>query len=164
MSPSQFHSLLKGGSIDKLRQAVKSTAGENSNSDEGYWKPTVDKAGNGSAIIRFLPAPPPELTAGSGQFVAPGTEIEKQLARIWEEVLGVPRAGRDDDFFALGGHSLLAVQLISRLRQAMGIETPLAALDPGEQCQRQCHQPGEPDRVRNPGCVGQANRAQRGDR
>ena len=60
MSPSQFHSLLKGGSIDKLRQAVKSTAGENSNSDEGYWKPTVDKAGNGSAIIRFLPAPPPE--------------------------------------------------------------------------------------------------------
>ena len=60
MSPSQFHSLLKTSQLDKLRAAVKTTSGENSNSDEGYWKPTVDKAGNGSAIIRFLPAPPPE--------------------------------------------------------------------------------------------------------
>lgn len=60
MSPSQFHSLLKTNSLDKLRAAVKSTSGETSNSDEGYWKCTVDKAGNGSAIIRFLPAPPPE--------------------------------------------------------------------------------------------------------
>lgn len=60
MSPSQFHSLLKSNSLDKLRQAVKTTTGEQSNSDEGNWKPTVDKAGNGSAIIRFLPAPPPE--------------------------------------------------------------------------------------------------------
>lgn len=60
MSPSQFHSLLKPNSLDKLRQAVKSTSNERSNSDEGYWKSTVDKAGNGSAIIRFLPAPPPE--------------------------------------------------------------------------------------------------------
>jgi hypothetical protein len=60
MSPSQFHSLLKSTPLDKLRAAVKTTTFENSNSDEGYWKPTVDKAGNGSAIIRFLPAPPPE--------------------------------------------------------------------------------------------------------
>lgn len=62
MSPSQFHSLLKTSQLDKLRAAVKTTSGENSNanSDEGYWRPTVDKAGNGSAIIRFLPAPPPE--------------------------------------------------------------------------------------------------------
>lgn len=60
MSPSQFHSLLKNSQLDKLRAAVKTTSSENSNSDEGFWKPTVDKAGNGSAIIRFLPAPPPE--------------------------------------------------------------------------------------------------------
>ena len=61
MSPSQFHSLLKTNSLDKLRQAVKTTSGESFSKDnEGYWKPTVDKAGNGSAIIRFLPAPPPE--------------------------------------------------------------------------------------------------------
>lgn len=60
MSPSQFHSLLKQkGSLDKLRQAMKATDTAYRD-DEGYWKPTLDKAGNGSAIIRFLPAPPPE--------------------------------------------------------------------------------------------------------
>lgn len=61
MSPSQFHSLLKTSSLDKLKAAVKSASSEGaSREDEGYWRPTVDKAGNGSAIIRFLPAPPPE--------------------------------------------------------------------------------------------------------
>lgn len=60
MSPSQFHSLLKSTSLDKLKQAVKTAGNENANNDEGYWKLTTDKAGNGSAIIRFLPAPPPE--------------------------------------------------------------------------------------------------------
>lgn len=62
MSPSQFHSLLKTSSLDKLKAAVKSASSEGATSreDEGYWRPTVDKAGNGSAIIRFLPAPPPE--------------------------------------------------------------------------------------------------------
>jgi len=61
MSPSQFQSLLKSSSLDKLKAAVKSQTKEGgARDDEGYWKPTVDKAGNGSAIIRFLPAPPPE--------------------------------------------------------------------------------------------------------
>lgn len=61
MSPSQFKSLLQSSSLDKLKAAVKSqTKDGGSRDDEGFWKPTVDKAGNGSAIIRFLPAPPPE--------------------------------------------------------------------------------------------------------
>lgn len=60
MSPSQFKSLLGKSSLDKLRAAVKSQSPETTRDDEGFWRPTVDKAGNGSAIIRFLPAPPPE--------------------------------------------------------------------------------------------------------
>jgi len=43
-------------------------------------------------------------------------------------VLGVDRVGADDDFFALGGHSLMAVRLISRIREAFGVEVQLADL------------------------------------
>lgn len=55
---SQFSSLLKPGSLDKLKAAIKTTT--RTQGDEGYWKMTVDAAGNGMAVIRFLPAPPPE--------------------------------------------------------------------------------------------------------
>ena len=44
--------------ISKLVQAVESTGGgeKKSYADERFWKPTVDKAGNGYAVLRFLPA------------------------------------------------------------------------------------------------------------
>jgi alpha-ketoglutarate-dependent taurine dioxygenase/acyl carrier protein len=53
-------------------------------------------------------------------FVAPRTEMEEIVARIWAEVLGVKRVGIHDDFFHLGGDSLLAVQILSRVQQALG--------------------------------------------
>ena len=61
MTNSQFSSLLKSTSLDKLKNAIKSadtTKGDRD--DAGFWRPTVDSAGNAFAIIRFLPAPPPE--------------------------------------------------------------------------------------------------------
>jgi hypothetical protein len=54
--------------------------------------------------------------------------VEQALAGIWAELLGVERVGRGDDFFVLGGHSLLGVQMISRVREAIEVELPLAAL------------------------------------
>ena len=49
------------------------------------------------------------------------------LAGIWSEVLGV-RVGVADDFFELGGHSLLATQVMSRVREAFGVEVALREL------------------------------------
>ncbi|GAA1284274.1 amino acid adenylation domain-containing protein [Saccharothrix xinjiangensis] len=46
----------------------------------------------------------------------PGTELEKLVARCWEEVLGITGVGAHDDFFELGGHSLLVVRLLRALR------------------------------------------------
>jgi amino acid adenylation domain-containing protein len=59
---------------------------------------------------------------------APATGGEAELAKIWQEVLGVAEVKPDDDFFALGGQSLLAARVVARTRALMHRELPLAAL------------------------------------
>ena len=50
------------------------------------------------------------MTLADG-FVAPGSLVEQQIARVWQEVLGSRRWGVHDNFFDLGGHSLLMVRV-----------------------------------------------------
>ena len=50
------------------------------------------------------------------------SQLEKDIASIWEQVLGVPKAATSDNFFDLGGHSLLVIQVQRRLREATGRE------------------------------------------
>jgi acyl carrier protein len=61
----------------------------------------------------------------SKNYVAPRHDLEKTLATIWAEVLGLEKVGVQDNFFALGGDSLLATRLMSRLRSIFQIEMPL---------------------------------------
>ncbi|SDB68077.1 condensation domain-containing protein, partial [Pseudomonas sp. NFACC13-1] len=61
-------------------------------------------------------------------YVAPRSELEQQIAAIWQDVLKVERVGLRDNFFELGGHSLLATQMVSRIRQALGLNLQLRQL------------------------------------
>ncbi|WP_157372003.1 amino acid adenylation domain-containing protein, partial [Vibrio sp. MEBiC08052] len=61
-------------------------------------------------------------------YEAPQGDVETRLAAIWSGLLGVEQVGRHDDFFALGGHSLIAIQLVSRIRVALGFEISLTTL------------------------------------
>ncbi|MGI9309071.1 MAG: amino acid adenylation domain-containing protein, partial [Gammaproteobacteria bacterium] len=80
---------------------------------------------NGKIDRNALPEPDQALTQ---RYVPPGTPTQEALVSIWENVLGANQVGINDDFFELGGHSLLATQLISRIRDTLGVSLPLNAL------------------------------------
>jgi acyl carrier protein len=54
-------------------------------------------------------------------------DIERTVAEVWQEVLGVSDFGPDDDFYQLGGNSLFAMQIIARLRQHFG-DLPMSVI------------------------------------
>ena len=70
---------------------------------------------------RALPDTSPTVAAPRPLAEA-GSQLEKEIASIWEQVLGIPKAGTADNFFDLGGHSLLVIQVQRRLREATGRE------------------------------------------
>ncbi|MEO0869998.1 MAG: phosphopantetheine-binding protein, partial [Cyanobacteria bacterium J06642_11] len=61
-------------------------------------------------------------------YVAPSNDVEKTIAGIWQDLLGLEQVGIHDSFFDLGGHSLLAIQVISRLREAFPVEVEMRNL------------------------------------
>ncbi len=67
----------------------------------------------------------PALRTG---YIAPRDPYEREVAAVWQEVLGVAQVGADDNFYELGGHSLLATQVASRLRDGFRAELPLQPL------------------------------------
>jgi amino acid adenylation domain-containing protein/non-ribosomal peptide synthase protein (TIGR01720 family) len=83
---------------------------------------------NGKVDRRALPAPDQARPDLERPFVLPRGPFEEAVAGIWTEVLGVERVGADDNFFDLGGHSLKATQVISRIRDAFQVGTPLRQL------------------------------------
>ena len=55
---SAFENLRRSSNLDKLSKAIeKLNTAESPTKEDNFWKPEVDKAGNGYAVIRFLPQP-----------------------------------------------------------------------------------------------------------
>ena len=82
---------------------------------------------NGKVDTGALPEPD-RAAAASTEYVPPRDAIEEQVAAIWMELLRTPRVGAFDNFFELGGNSLLAMRVISWIRQAFGVEIPVASI------------------------------------
>ncbi|QJB38092.1 amino acid adenylation domain-containing protein [Chitinophaga oryzae] len=80
---------------------------------------------NGKTDRKALPDPVKAGLSGNDNYIAPQTTAEKQLAKIWEEVLGREGIGVLDNFFELGGHSLAAMQVISRVHRGMKVQIGL---------------------------------------
>jgi acyl carrier protein len=74
---------------------------------------------SGKLDKQALPGVEHTYTASHAGFLAPQTELERTIAAVWQEVLGIRKVGLEDNFFDLGGHSLLMVRLRNKLRQAL---------------------------------------------
>ena len=78
---------------------------------------TLPLTRNGKLDRKALPAPVREraLTTSAALTLAT-SDIEKALARVWSDVLGLDQVGVGDNFFELGGDSILSIQIVSRAK------------------------------------------------
>jgi natural product biosynthesis luciferase-like monooxygenase protein/amino acid adenylation domain-containing protein/non-ribosomal peptide synthase protein (TIGR01720 family) len=80
---------------------------------------------NGKINRKALPAPDSSRPELEGEFVAPRNDVERALAQIWAEVLGVEQVGINDNFFDLGGDSILIILIAAKANQAGLRLTPM---------------------------------------
>lgn len=59
------------------------------------------------------------------EYLAPSTDTEINLTKLWQECLKIDQIGAQDNFFDLGGHSLLAAQLIRQIKQYFEVNLDL---------------------------------------
>lgn len=108
------------GAVGALPRLVNSTGDLGRRFEE--WVNATDshdEAGDGERHPR-PPLPNP--------FVAPADDVERGVAEVWQEVMGLTGIGVLDNFFELGGHSLMAVRMIGRIRRSVGVNVPIAVL------------------------------------
>ncbi|WP_240528921.1 non-ribosomal peptide synthetase, partial [Streptomyces humi] len=82
---------------------------------------------NGKLDRAALPAPDGERVASAGVYVAPRTEVERVLAGVWAQVLGLERVGVEDNFFDVGGDSIISIRVVARARE-LGVHVTVAQL------------------------------------
>jgi acyl carrier protein len=93
----------------------------------------LDKqAGELQALLSAKPAhsvePEKDPAAQWQNFVPAQTEMEKNIAKVWQKMFGLDEVNVEANFFELGGHSLLLVQMHSLLRQELKTDFPIIAL------------------------------------
>ena len=93
----------------------------------GSWCPldVLPLTANGKVDRAVLPSPADYARAAKEAQAAGATE-EDAVAAVFEQVLGLEKAGPADDFFELGGHSLLAAKVVARLRRSLGVDLPIS--------------------------------------
>jgi len=113
---------------DRLRETMRGAIPEYMVPSAFVRLDALPRTPNGKIDRRALPRPAEGDEAPAPQAVAPRTPTEETVLRLFRDVVGRENFGVFDSFFDLGGHSLMAARLMSRLREAAGVDLPLRDL------------------------------------
>lgn len=83
---------------------------------------------NGKIDRRSLPAVSETCLQPKRVYCSPQNHNEREIANIWEQVLGIHPISINDNFFELGGNSLLAVGLVAQIEKQLGKKLPISTL------------------------------------
>ncbi len=113
-------------SVDGFNQVIISTGDLQARigkwiNGEAKLEPKAEARSNSSASS----ASRPQLQT---TYVEPGSELERRIVEVWQNLLGIEPVGIHDNFFELGGDSLLGTQLIAQLRSIFQTEFPMRSL------------------------------------
>jgi len=89
------------------------------------WIEALPLTPTGKLNRRALPPPNASLPHLDDVYIPPATDLQRQIAATWSQVLGIEKLGIESSFFNIGGHSLLAMQVISRLSDSLNMDIPL---------------------------------------
>jgi acyl carrier protein len=122
--------------IATLRSVIESKLPDYMVPSAFVFLPVLPLTDNGKidrkALLRL---PPPSIVASSAADQPqdesrnrPGNEIERIVAAAWQDALGIPSVGMNDNFFDLGAHSLTVAEVQAKLQEALGREISLVDL------------------------------------
>ena len=92
------------------------------------WLKEFPKTSSGKVNRKALPIPEYKRPSTAPLYKKPTSDIQKNIAEIWSELLRIPKIGISDNFFEMGGTSLLAQKTVSNLRQHFNYEIPIIKL------------------------------------
>ena len=105
--------------IDQVRAALEKQLPRHMIPERFVWLDAMPMTPNGKIDRKALPAPPQNKICLSNDF-PPTTELERELAAIWEDLLQFSPVGVRSDFFDLGGDSLALLSLFATIEARFG--------------------------------------------
>jgi ubiquinone/menaquinone biosynthesis C-methylase UbiE/acyl carrier protein len=89
------------------------------------WLDALPLTPTGKLDRHALPAPNSVRNDPTDVYAAPKSDLERLIASVWSEVLGIEKISIDSNFFNIGGHSLLGMQVVARLSDSLNLNVPL---------------------------------------
>jgi acyl carrier protein len=104
-------------SVSRLRESLQAKLPDYMMPSAFVTLDSLPLTSHGKVNRQRLPEPSRARPELSSRFADPGTPVERVIAKIWSETLGIDPIGVDDSFFDLGGDSLLASKIVSSVNK-----------------------------------------------